>query len=402
MSKRLEVWFEGRHAGQFIFEENDVRFEYDANSPSTPISLSLPRDRPAARSAASNFLENLLPEHEQTRVRMANAHGAKNAGVFELLNAAGGDLAGGLVLLPEGQELTHRLVELSPALDRDIADRISAIKRDSSDTTPRGVSARFSLAGAQGKFALASLDGDWYWSNETAASTHIVKPGSPKYPSIEEVEAAALKLAKHAGIEAPESKVMHFVDQTAYTVLRFDRTMKRGQPTQRLHTEDITQSLGLPAAKKYDVTADMVVSLLKPIDPSGSLRHSFLNQLIFNVLVGNADAHAKNYSLLLHANSISFAPIYDVIPLFLYPEVDQKLAMKIGGALRSQEVTSAHWRRFAQRNEINTDELLAQVRHIASLIGEQNDTIWDSLEANQQVRTKEFIARNVERALQSD
>ena len=109
MSKRIEAWLESRHVGQFVFDEGDVVFVYDKDAPPTPISLSLPRDRPAARKAARNFLENLLPEHEQTRAQMASVHGAMSAGGFDLLSAAGGDLAGGLVLLPEGQTLPGRL-----------------------------------------------------------------------------------------------------------------------------------------------------------------------------------------------------------------------------------------------------------------------------------------------------
>ena len=400
MSKRIEAWLESRHVGQFVFDEGDVVFVYDKDAPPTPISLSLPRDRPAARKAARNFLENLLPEHEQTRAQMASVHGAKSAGGFDLLSAAGGDLAGGLVLLPEGQTLPGRLAELSPALGRDIADRISAIKRNSSDTTPRDVASRFSLAGAQGKFALAWVDGDWYWSNETVPSTHIVKPGNPKYRSIESAEVAAIDLAYNSGIRAPESEVMSFGDQTAYVVTRFDRTEEPGQLAQRLHAEDLAQSLGLPPEKKYDVSAGKVISLLKPIDPLGKLRRVFLSQLILNVLVGNADAHAKNYSLLLRPDDISFAPIYDVVPLFLYPEVEQELAMKIGGARRSQEVTPAHWRILAQRIGFDVDELLARVREIAEDVGEKNDTVWGALDADQQVQAKEFVARNVERAIQ--
>lgn len=399
MSERIEAWLEGRHVGQFVFDEGDVVFVYDEDAPPTPISLSLPRDGTAVRKAARNFLENLLPEHEQTRARMASAYGAKSAGAFDLLNAAGGDLAGGLVLLPEGQALQDRLAELSPALERDIADRISAIKRDSSDTTPRDVAARFSLAGAQGKFALAWVDDDWYWSNETVPSTHILKPGNPKYRGIEAAEVAAIDLAYYAGILAPESEVMRFGDQTAYVVTRFDRIDDQGQLAQRLHAEDLAQSLGLPPEKKYDVTAGKIISLLKPIDPSGKLRRVFLSQLILNVLVGNADAHAKNYSLLLRPDDISFAPIYDVVPLFLYPEVEQELAMKIGGAHRSREVTPDHWRVFAQRTGLDADELLARVREIAEYVGENNDSVWEALDADQRIEARDFVARNVERAI---
>lgn len=402
MSERLETWLEGHHVGQFIFDENTVTFVYDGDAPSTPISLSLPRDRPAVRNAARNFLENLLPENQQIKARMVTAFGAKSAGVFDLLSAAGSDLAGGLVLLPEGQALSGSRAQLSPALHRDIAGRISAIKRDPSDTIPQDVPARFSLAGAQAKFALAWLEGGWYWSNETVPSTYIVKPGSPIYRGIELAEAAAIDLAYSAGISAPEAEVMNFEDQSAYVVKRFDRIEEQKQLARRLHAEDLAQALGLPPEKKYAVSAGEIISLLKPIDSAGILRRAFLDQLILNSLLGNADAHAKNYSLLLRPNDISFAPIYDVVPLFLYPDVKQELAMTIGGARYSRELTPNHWRKFAQKIGADTDELLTRIREIAHDLGENNDHVWGRLEMDQQVKARDFVARSVERAMKND
>lgn len=401
MSDRLEAWLEGHHVGQFVFDERTVTFVYDDDAPETPISLSVPRDQPATRNAARNFLENLLPEHAQTRARMANVYGASSTGALDLLAAAGGDLAGGLVLLPEGQGLQDRLVELSPALERDVADRVSAIKRDSSDTIPKGVPARFSLAGAQAKFALAWLDQDWYWSNETVPSTHIVKPGYSRYREIEEAEAASVDLALHAGVSVPEAEVLRFAGQTAYVVTRFDREIEQGTLARRLHAEDIAQSLGLPPHKKYGVSVSQVISLLKPIDTDHSLRRAFLDQLIFNVLIGNAGAHAKNYSLILRPGGISFAPIYDVVPVFLYPEVKQNLAMKVGGARFSQEVTPDHWRGLARRSGLNEDNLVTRVREIAGEIGAHNDRAWDALAGDQQIQARDFVNKNVERAIRA-
>ncbi|KAB1640989.1 HipA N-terminal domain-containing protein [Gulosibacter chungangensis] len=98
MSARIEAWLEGHYAGQFVFDDGVVSFQYADEAPATPISLSLPRDRPASRRAAQSFLENLLPEQAQVRARMAEIYGAASTDAFDLLSAAGGDLSGGLVL----------------------------------------------------------------------------------------------------------------------------------------------------------------------------------------------------------------------------------------------------------------------------------------------------------------
>ena len=92
---------------------------------------------------------------------MAAAFGAASVDTFDLLAKAGGDIAGGLVLLPERQEPQAAVPVLDPAFSGDIAERIAAIKRDPDAWADEQTPARFSLAGTQGKFALARLDEDW-------------------------------------------------------------------------------------------------------------------------------------------------------------------------------------------------------------------------------------------------
>lgn len=263
MTTRLEAWLEDRHAGRFVFaDDGSVHFEYDPDAPDTPVSLSLPRDGRAAPRAAASFLENLLPDHEGTRARMALAYEARSSRTPDILAKAGGDVAGGLVILPEGEGPPSSPAILSPALDRDVADRINSIKIDPDAWAPRGVAARFSLAGTQGKFALARVQDDWYWSNATVPSTHIVKPGRRDLRNIERAEAAALSLAHRAGLPAPVATVLQVHEQTAFVVERFDRETGEGALAKRLHAEDFAQALGLGPAAKYDVTAKQAAALL--------------------------------------------------------------------------------------------------------------------------------------------
>ena len=110
--------------------------------------------------------------------------------------------------------------------------------------------ARFSLAGTQGKFALARIEDDWYWSNETVPSTHILKPANPKLAGLEAAEAAALTLAADIGIAAPHATTLEAHDQTSFMVERLDRTSD-GQSAKWLHAEDLAQSLGRSPTEKY-------------------------------------------------------------------------------------------------------------------------------------------------------
>lgn len=398
MTRRLDAWLEGHHIGQFVEEDRLVRFVYDGDAPEFPISLSLPRDGAAARNAAGRFLENLLPDSPRTRLRLAAGYGAAGADPFDLLAKAGGDVAGGLVLLPEGEPFPAVPAVLNPALDRDIADRINSLKADPDSWVPREAPARFSLAGTQGKFALAEVDGQWYWSNSSVPSTHIVKPGRADLPGVEEAEAAALALGRASGLEASIATVFEIADQRALMVERFDR--ERASPfATRLHAEDLAQARGIGPELKYQVTAKDVIRTLRPVDPDGTLTRDFLAQLIFNTLLGNADAHAKNYSVLLRPSGVALAPLYDALPVSLYPQFDQSLAMRIAGARRAPAVTLDHWRKLARSADMDAGELTELVTRTATRMREHNDAAWDSLGPERGRRTRDTIARNLERTL---
>ena len=401
MTRVLEVWLEGTHAGQFVHaNDGAVTFTYDQDAPDTPISLSLPRDGSGTRASASNFLENILPDHDTTRARMAAAYGASSPDTFDLLHAAGGDIAGGLVILPEGEAPTPAdRAELNPVLVEETAGRISSINRDPDSFYPSEVPARFSLAGTQGKFALAEIDGYWYWSNATLPSTHIIKPGNPKLHGIERAEVAALTLAPLAGVPAPVATVLNAEDQTAFMVERFDRDRSHGDIPRRLHAEDLAQSLGIGPKSKYNVSVKQVADIIGTVDDDGSILRSFLRQLTFNTLIGNADAHAKNYSLMLGSRGARLAPLYDAVPVMLYPTYDQKLAMRIAGARHPQAAGPDHWRKLARTIGVDEDEMQSIVTSVASGIREHNESAWTTLAVDQGVLVRNAVDRNVDVAL---
>lgn len=392
---RLDAWLEGEFVGQFIFDDHGpAAFEYADDAPDTPISLSLPRDRPATRNAAANFLENLLPDHATTRARMATVYSAPSTDTADLLSVAGGDIAGGLVLLPEGASPPLRnFARLNPALDRDIADRINSIKLDPDAWVPRDTPARFSLAGTQGKFALAAVDDDWYWSSASLPSTHIFKPGRPSLRNVEAAEVAALTLASAVGVTAPEARVFTVDDQTAFMVSRFDR-VEGNILARRLHAEDLAQATGHGPDDKYGISAKQIVALLGTLPEGESLTRQFLGQLVFNTIIGNADAHAKNYSLLLRPEGAQFAPLYDALPIGLYPQFNQALAMRISGARFPQAVSPMHWQKLARTIGFDQDEMTELVEAIASGVLESNDHAWDTLDADQSAFLRESVRRN--------
>ncbi|MCL2464308.1 MAG: HipA domain-containing protein, partial [Micrococcales bacterium] len=179
--------------------------------------------------------------------------------------------------------------------------------------------ARFSLAGSQAKFALADAGGTWLWPNATWPSTHILKPPSPRHPDIDTLEVATLHLAHLTGLPAPHAAILKVAGQSSFTVARFDRAPQCDGPARRLRAEDMAQALGVSPDRKYQVSATTVINLLRRVDPTGDLPLSFIRQLAFNTAIGNADAHAKNYSILLDETGARLAPMYDALPIGAWP-----------------------------------------------------------------------------------
>lgn len=245
------------------------------------------------------------------------------------------------------------------------------------------------------------MDGDWYWSNATVPSPHIVKPARTDLPGLEAVEATTLSLAVRTGVPAPPAEILTISDQTAYIVKRFDRASSDRAPlAHRVHTEDLAQSLGLTPGSKYDPTAHQIIDLLKVHDTAAhTLQETFLRQLTFNTLIGNADAHAKNYSLILRPERVEFAPLYDAVPVSLNPQYDQQLAMRIAEARYSQAVTTAHWRKFSRTAGLDTDWAMQIVSAVAEQLRRESATAWDALPDAQADRLRSEIDRTTQASL---
>jgi len=141
-------------------------------------------------------------------------------------------------------------------------------------------------------------------------------------------------------------------DRSFLLITRYDRAVSPSGQLVRLHQEDFAQALGVPSHRKYaseggptfpDCFALLRRSATRP--PRDILR--LLDAAIFNLIIGNADAHAKNFSLLHKDGAVTLAPLYDLLSTVIYPELSPKLAMKIGGKAVLEDIEARHWERFA-------------------------------------------------------
>lgn len=361
---RLNVWMNGSHVGVFTSLKRGVAFEYDWNAPR--ISFSLPKDGEWREDAPENFLENLLPESGAAKYAMMQAVGAKSQESFDLLENV--DSAGALVFSRNDEMPTIASVPPAEATDDEIATRIAAVKRTPDSWFVRNKGARFSLAGAQGKFSLSRVGDEWVWPNGAVPSTHILKPAG--IYDADEVEHATMMLSKMVGIETPESDIQEFNGQQTYIVERFDRRIENGMPV-RLPMEDMVQALGLPSSEKYKVSAVDTLTTLRKMDSSGRLGEEWLRRLAFNVAVDNCDAHARNYSVMPTSpdgESWKLSPAYDVMTTTVWPGLTDKLAMPFSGAEHASEVTPDHYARLADYCGFDPDVARDEAIRISDLV----------------------------------
>jgi len=329
-------------------------FEYLDGYAGTPVSLSLRPGSPHSPDAPFNYLDNLLPDNLDTRKRLAQInHTAPD--VFSLLAVLGEDVAGAVTLSEDEQIHERTPVEPRHATDDDIAFWVSTLKHDPTAPPPEWMHTRWSLAGQQAKFSLADIAGRWYWSTYETPSTHIFKPEWEQHRKAERAEYVCLQLAGEAGLPATDATIQSFVGQSALAVKRWDR----GGPFGRLHAEDLTQALGIPGKDKYEVPTDAIVNLLRPLN----LEWPFIEQMLFNMAIGNVDAHAKNYTLLLSGTDAVLAPIYDTVPIFLWPQYPQTPVVFLNEPRAGWSVDSeTDWLMFAHQCGLDPHRMMETMR----------------------------------------
>ena len=372
MSEVLECWLHGTHVGRFERQTGRAaRLVYDADA-TRVVSLSLPIDAPAPDGAAEHYLRGLLPEDPVALRDMMRASGATSTDTFELLRQVGGDVAGAVQLTAPGSEpRSDPDHEPLIASTSDIGARIAGIKaRPTASAFAGDWPLRFSLAGAQAKFALARIGGSWYRPDAQTPSTHIVKPGAARNKHIEAFEARAMDLVRRAGFAVPQARVAHFDDQSAYVVERFDRELMPSGFSRRLHVEDLQQALGRDPEGKYLTSPADAIALLRHHD--SELAYCFVEQLAINTAIGNADAHAKNYSIMLE-NEPRLSPLYDLVPLGAYPQYSQRLTMPIGSRRHTGNITLKDWTALAVDCDLEPD-------HVVSIVSDVNQRLSSQLE----------------------
>lgn len=327
-------------------------FDWLAKPDAFELSQTLPLiEQPLTGDGVTAFFENLLPEGDVLNF-ISKAAQISQGNIFGLLERFGGDTAGAFSILPEGMEPTGEPHYL-PVTQQSIKawfERSRGIPLDIS-----GEQARMSLSGAQDKMTVFIDDqGNLSIPLGAAPSSHIIKPSIQHRQDIPHTainEALVMTLAERIGMQV--AKVRYAPELEAAIIARYDRTIDADGCLQRLHQNDLCQILGIPSGKKYEAEGGPSLKscfdavLARSIQPALDKKR-LIEWVIFNVLVGNMDGHAKNLSLMTQGTRTQLAPFYDLVCTAVYPQLSQKLAFKIGRENRPKWLMARHWQRFAE------------------------------------------------------
>lgn len=334
-----------------------------------PLSLSLPlRRTPYLDDESHSFFANLLPE-EKIRVVLARNLGLSYLNDYGLLERIGGDCAGAVSLYAESAEWKREGGSYRQLSLDELNSILAELPQRPLLAGEEGL--RLSLAGAQKKLPIYYDEEHYALGYGTAPSNYIIKPAIENLDGTVENEAFCMALAQAVGLEVPRAFIHEHAGNRVFVVKRYDRAPAPAGII-RLHQEDFCQALAIPPEYKYEAEggpslAACFALLRQYSSRAGKDLLSLLNWVIFNVLIGNSDAHGKNISLLLLPSGPQLAPFYDLLSTRIYRHygLTESLVMQIGGESHPGAIQKQHWEKFATEVGIKPGLVLTRVVALA-------------------------------------
>ncbi|WP_395701009.1 type II toxin-antitoxin system HipA family toxin [Aquabacterium sp.] len=387
-TRRLGLWMNGEPVGIWTASAARDELQYDSawlnSAQRRPLSLSLPfrpGNPPHRGPVVRDYFDNLLPDSQSIRDRLARRFKTTTTDAFDLLAQIGRDCVGALQIVPDGQGPGEvRSVQAQPLDEAGVARVLHAALTPGSfdDQASYPDEFRISIAGAQEKTALLWHEGRWWRPTGATPTTHILKlplglVGNMKLDLRDSVENEWLcaQILEAYGLPVARCHPLSFEGQRALGIERFDRRWADdGSWLIRLPQEDMCQATATPAHGKYEADGgpgiDRILEVL-----NGSIRrvqdreNFFRAQLLFWLMCA-PDGHAKNFSIALHAGgAFSMTPLYDVVSA--YPVLGDgpnrisphrvKLAMALrctNAHWRMRDILRRHWEEVGRRNGIVT------------------------------------------------
>jgi serine/threonine-protein kinase HipA len=386
MPRTLDVYLHRHLIGALVLDEHgQMVFDYAESWLNNPTAIALSHSLPLRKERFNRydcrgFFAGILPEESKRRIIARNL-GISAQNDFAMLEQIGGECAGAVTFIPAGMTLPEHEDRYRSLTHQELAEILKKLPRRPLMAGEEGI--RLSLAGAQDKIAVRVLDDQISIPLGGAPSTHILKPAIEHFEGSVFNEALCMKLAQAIGMPTAKAEIGNVEGIDYLLVERYDRTMSSRFPggplyLKREHQEDFCQALGIVSEKKYQneggPSLKQCFALVREISSAPVIDlQSLLDAAIFNFLIGNDDAHGKNFSFLYSAETVStlqtrLAPFYDLLCTIYYPELTKKMAMKIGGEYVSDKILPKHFEKLAEETGLAKPMVRRRVPELAETI----------------------------------
>lgn len=375
---QLQIVVNQRLVGTLEFTSvQDCTFQYDPQwcLDGFAISPVISFKQPATAQALRNFLRNLFPEGGALDVLLQSMHLSKS-NIYAVLLQIGHDTAGALTFLSPHSDMQPRsgqTADLRLVTANELSQRLNS--NNPAELLFWDGKYRLSLAGVQNKLNVYVDNNQLYLAEDRYASTHIIKFASPLYPSIVLNELYCMRLAKALSIDVPDVCLFSVEQHHSLLVTRFDRRLVK-EGVEKRHMIDGCQALDLPPENKYEqnfgsardvagiregVSLAKLFAFAEQTSVPALTKQKILDWLLFNLLIGNSDAHGKNISFFMNHTGVTLAPFYDLVSI-LYeakqqPQLDVGLAMAVGDNFDPHKITAFDLLTMAENVGIGFDLL---------------------------------------------
>ena len=395
--KQLSVRLWGREVGILKqLPSGGINFQYSEKAFS-PLSLSLPlRLESYKQKYCLAYFGGLLPENPITRRQLARKYQISENSDFALLVKIGGECAGAVSFYPVGEPEYPEIKEVQAdwLTEKELAEEIENLPK-----RPMSLR-RLSLAGAQEKTAVCVENGKIGLPKDKSPSTHILKPCPKSFSGLTENEYICMKAAKSLGISVPNVSYGSAMGVEYFLIERYDRLFdEEHNKLYRLHQEDFTQAAGVWGKQndKYEFTVKDCAKILEKTTSPILEKENFIRRFVFNFLIGNCDAHGKNYSVLhFPTGEITLTPAYDVVCTRIYEHLEDTMAMAIGGEKIAESVTVRDWQKFAKILDVAPALVFEELQTQAETLPEIINALAKEVDKEVGFKIYDFASKNCE------
>ncbi len=389
---QLSLWLHKRRVADIGYdplnESWTLRYtaEWQADRKGFALSPALPLGADCSSASIRRFIENLLPEGRALDI-VASTQGVAKSNVYGLIRALGAETTGAFRFLPFGEDGTAEPVQTRPReitleeLDHRIGER------ESRPFVEWDGKVRMTVAGYQDKL-LVYANGEpgkvpIFLPEFPLASTHILKPeaADARLPYMVANEHFCMTLARRLGLPVASVSILR-TPRPVLAIARFDRVVRNeggGMWVERKHIIDACQASDLPASYKYErnigsvgeaalyrdgVSLEKLFGLLGHVTRKAADKLVMLRWALFQLAIGNSDAHGKNFSFFVHNAGLEAAPWYDLVSVVQYPQFSHGLAMAFGDEFNLDRISAFALADFAQRCGIDRQLLVRECRRL--------------------------------------